>query len=111
MMRTGCLLAARVLEDVQAEVAVARGDVLLAALLEGLDAPEVASALVYKAAHLLQLAVRDPDDPETARIVGEVREVGVLLGGRDLVNREVAGAGRLRTQPCAGYRTRASWYL
>src|SRR5262245_12339823 len=45
------LVGARVAEDVEAEVAVAGGDVLLTALLEDLHTPEVVAALVDEVAH------------------------------------------------------------
>src|SRR5215218_8557899 len=81
------LLASGVLEDVEAVVHVACGDVLLAVSLEHLHAPEVIAPLVDEVSHLDQLTTLDLRDAESARIVGEVSEVPAHLGRRNLVRR------------------------
>ena len=76
----------RVPEDVEAVVAVACEDVLLAVSAQDLDTPEVVAVLSYVTSNLNEPAVLDLDDPEAARVLGEVGEVVALLAHRDLVD-------------------------
>src|SRR5918994_7957057 len=62
----------RVPEDVEAVVAVACEDILLAVSVQDLDAPKVVAVLSYVTSNFNEHAVVDLDDPEAARVVGEV---------------------------------------
>src|SRR6266508_815679 len=91
----GCgLRGAGVPEDVEPEVAVGCGHVLLAVRSgEDLDAPEVVAALVDVVTDLDERAVDDLRYPEAAGVVGEVGQVGPPERGRYLVHGKVAEAG------------------
>src|SRR5215217_1682753 len=90
------LLASGVLEDVEAVVHVACGDVLLAVSLEHLHAPEVVAALVDEVPDLGQLATLDLHYPEAASVVGEVDEIPTHVRRGGFVHRQVTGAGCMR---------------
>src|SRR5262249_54540180 len=84
------LESAVVPEDPEAVVTIAGRDILLPAMVEDLDAPEVIAVLVDVVAFLDDLVIHDLGDTEAARVVREVEPVGYLVRGRHLVYREVA---------------------
>src|SRR5262245_47745563 len=89
-------------EDPEAVVTIAGGDILLPAMVEHLDTPEVVAVLIDVVAFLDDLVIYDLGDTEAARVIREVEPVGYPVRGRHLVYREVAEPIRKGGVVCLG---------
>src|SRR5262245_18063721 len=89
-------------EDPEAVVTIAGGDILLPAVVEHLDTPEVIAVLIDVVAFLDDLVIYDLGDTEAARVIREVEAVGYLVRGRYFVYREVADPIRKGEVVCLG---------